>query len=400
MPVPEDSGSGTNTPRPEIEATQADVPDRPGQAESSRRTRSSATAVTDDIPPWEKIELPAFQVDGQRFGGSSANVPTSTSSSALWGNWKGLGGGGTTREARKRPSNASASTHSPPPQSARKFGSGSSIEGFHFSTTRTSPTPGTSPRLNSIPSMFDPISTEEGAGPGTGWRDARGPVAYTAATGPSERFRQFSLTPSEGQGLSPMDGGDRRGSGATAGSGSGSGSGSRRSSGQMSPLSTRREVLPEEAENAGGGKGGEEADGPRGDGDPERFGTSRGENRREDDAEQEEDDNWDLRRMLQQSAPPKHAHDRFAPAQGETVELVEESMASYLNRKTALLMLWFPLGVSGASCIILGRVADFSTSPFSRSRSCVSSMILLAVLPWRFARSRDGSSLRRVYSTR
>ena len=59
-----------------------------------------------------------------------------------------------------------------------------------------------------------------------------------------------------------------------------------------------------------------------------------------------EDDDWDLMRVLQQVEPPKSAGDRFAPAEGEAVEFVQESMASYLNRKTALLMLWFPLGVS------------------------------------------------------
>jgi hypothetical protein len=61
---------------------------------------------------------------------------------------------------------------------------------------------------------------------------------------------------------------------------------------------------------------------------------------------EEEDDEWDLMRVLQQTAPPQSKHDKYALTQGDTVELVEESMASYLNRKTALLMLWFPLGVS------------------------------------------------------
>jgi hypothetical protein len=66
----------------------------------------------------------------------------------------------------------------------------------------------------------------------------------------------------------------------------------------------------------------------------------------ERDGEEEGDDDWDLMRMLQASAPaadPSRSHVE------DQVEFVEESMASYLNRKTALLMLWFPLGVSRTS---------------------------------------------------
>ena len=67
------------------------------------------------------------------------------------------------------------------------------------------------------------------------------------------------------------------------------------------------------------------------------------------DAE-DDDEEFDLMRMLQQSRPSRTRDDRFAPSgidnTGEVVEFVPESMSSYLNRKTALLMLWFPLGVS------------------------------------------------------
>ena len=77
-----------------------------------------------------------------------------------------------------------------------------------------------------------------------------------------------------------------------------------------------------------------------------------------------DDDEWDLMRVLQQTAPAKSADDRFHP-EGETVEFVEESMASYLNRKTSLLMLWFPLGASrvAVSCSLRSQyILLFSVS--------------------------------------
>jgi hypothetical protein len=65
----------------------------------------------------------------------------------------------------------------------------------------------------------------------------------------------------------------------------------------------------------------------------------------EDDEEEEEgeDNEMDLLRMLRQDSEPEDGQNQ---GQREEYELVPESMASYLNRKTALLMLWFPLGVS------------------------------------------------------
>ncbi|WVN89355.1 uncharacterized protein L203_104578 [Cryptococcus depauperatus CBS 7841] len=57
---------------------------------------------------------------------------------------------------------------------------------------------------------------------------------------------------------------------------------------------------------------------------------------------QSEDEEWDLMRML--TAVPAQPDDVFTSFNEENNELVPESMASYLNRKTALLMLWFPLG--------------------------------------------------------
>lgn len=72
-----------------------------------------------------------------------------------------------------------------------------------------------------------------------------------------------------------------------------------------------------------------------GDGDEE--GEGEGDDDEEDDGD--DDNEMDLLRMLRQDPEPEDQ-------QREEYELVPESMASYLNRKTALLMLWFPLGVS------------------------------------------------------
>jgi hypothetical protein len=69
-----------------------------------------------------------------------------------------------------------------------------------------------------------------------------------------------------------------------------------------------------------------------------------GEYEDDDEEEEEEEDNeMDLLRMLRQDSEPEDGQNQ---GQREEYELVPESMASYLNRKTALLMLWFPLGVS------------------------------------------------------
>jgi hypothetical protein len=75
-----------------------------------------------------------------------------------------------------------------------------------------------------------------------------------------------------------------------------------------------------------------------------------GENSDEDD-EEESDGEMDLMRMLAQDSEPVDPDQRKGSR--EEYELVPESMASYLNRKTALLMLWFPLGVSLSPLLLL-----------------------------------------------
>ena len=90
-----------------------------------------------------------------------------------------------------------------------------------------------------------------------------------------------------------------------------------------------------------------------------------------DDAEYDDDDDegdeMDLMKVLKITAPAQSQLDQFAPKEGEVI-MVEESMASYLNRKTALLMLWFPLGVSRVTCVLVNPKAD--------SRPVVRSVVL------------------------
>lgn len=295
-----------------------------------------AISPTSEIPPWERVELPVFQIDGERFGGAASNAPAGGNSSALWGNWKGLGG--STREGKKR---SSQSSSSPPSHYHRKFGSGSSSELGQIGSTRQSPPTSATPRLGSIPSIHDHVHVDGNTTP------TPTPTPYnrylsrgSLSAAPYERFRTFSLT-SENQ----YQGGslatsatlvdsDRRPSAVTQGS--------RRSSATPSAKKDLSAMLlsPSDGEDEERGVG----DGvyrkdyePSAQTEPQR-GPGEGE------GAEGEDGDWDLMQMLRQSAPPRGADDRFAPP-GETVELVEESMASYLNRKTALLMLWFPLGV-------------------------------------------------------
>ena len=68
---------------------------------------------------------------------------------------------------------------------------------------------------------------------------------------------------------------------------------------------------------------------------------------------------------MQRRGHQSYQRDRFRPdTDGDNFELVEESMASYLNRKTALLMLWFPLGYVLLFSISLVRIIyDFAGTP-------------------------------------
>ena len=272
-----------------------------------------------EIPPWERVELPVFQVDGQRYGGTSAQT-----SGNMWGNWKGLSGG-SVRDPKKRPS-------SPPINMSSRYGSAST---GHDVSLHPSPPNIITPHLENIPTVaiVDPdFETSPTSVPDFGRRQSGD---FAGSNWYLDRIRKGSVLSAPISELGPItpsastthlagqhdsfDPKIRRDSAITEDS--------RRSS--VTPDNSKRELLPVHREITT---------------NPDMSDIER--------QHAAEDDQWDLMRVLQQTAPPKTANDRFAPAEGDTVEFVEESMASYLNRKTALLMLWFPLGVSWRSRVI------------------------------------------------
>jgi hypothetical protein len=253
----------------------------------------SAETPMAEIPPWERMELPVFQVDGQRYGGAAANIPTGGNP---WGNWKGLNSGG--RPSGRRTPNATSSF------GARKFGSSSTGGGDGAETPRMR-----SPILDSIPSVGEPPMIYLPEDPLSRARDSVDPPRKPSTLSEAPPITPPQLLDSE----NPYDPDIRRPSTTSLS----------QSTRRSSAVPTMKEVKMQ----------------------PSLSERGSSELERQRLAEEEEDDNWDLMRILQQSAP-KDAKGREVV---ETVELVEESMASYLNRKTALLMLWFPLGVSGIS---------------------------------------------------
>ncbi|KAJ9094358.1 hypothetical protein QFC19_007966 [Naganishia cerealis] len=92
--------------QPLIEARDFAGPPADGVEDQTDRSRSgSDQSKSSDIPPWEKLELPAFQIDGQRYGGSASSAGSSKPGSG-WGELKPFGkkGGGS-----KRPTSAGSS---------------------------------------------------------------------------------------------------------------------------------------------------------------------------------------------------------------------------------------------------------------------------------------------------
>ena len=354
----------------------------PVQSSGSRRP---SRQDDEDIPPWERVELPPFQIDGQKFGGTSSN---SHHSASLWSGWKGLGG--TSTLSRKRPSTASSS---PPPASTRKLGSFSSWELQSSPSTRRPSA--MSPRLEPISSFGfgrgpgdDNEREEEEEEHGPKYiprtrqsrdvdtrRESRICIRDSSISEQSRQGQKLSISDS-GHAFAPLvlaqpvgqgtdlksttpaqnsapttplgatfnlDNSDRRPSGATD------------SKSTRTPESIlRTDYAATRASTPAAGIETEKAIFELVSSEPVTDIEKQAE--RDRSIHEDEDAEWDLMRMLQQGGPAKgQADERFAPAQGETVEFVEESMASYLNRKTALLMLWFPLGVS---------LLKFPTEPF------------------------------------
>ena len=435
-----------------------------GSIWTSSSRRNVPATPQEELPPWEQIQLPIFHVDGERFGGSSANnnaqAGPSREGSGMWSNWKGLGGrragrgSGSSGGQASGAQTAAAGGASPPMPSSASMPPGST-------RTSMSPIPKSSARMGSLdaglevglsPSLrgspigdVDRTPTQHHSHLHGGPRDRNGSTSTSVSKADPHRktsavsFPTTELTPipstssslDESTGTTRVD--TRRPSGAAQWSPGGSRRGSspdkeRRGSNDTSNKLTRKFSLPIEyvpestperdsspkpsqaiprkgslsKKRAGdlamsqiGTKSvrlddevqysADEPGIPRDDGrdtgrnaDVDLTGAyvydadrHRGSEAR-DEEEDESDGEMDLMRMLQGDAAA--SGNRRNPE--ASYEFVEESMASYLNRKTALLMLWFPLGVSdpssndgevklmtSTSCCFQSRLSASSVSP-------------------------------------
>ncbi|WWD07539.1 hypothetical protein V865_005640 [Kwoniella europaea PYCC6329] len=437
------SSSSSTDPPPVIQEKEKEKEKEPTRKNSGFRRPSFSP--TKEVPPWEKLELPAFQVDGQRFGGPS---PSSIHSGSIWNGW---------RSGRKRSSTTTISTnvHSP---SSRLNSISNSVKHQREETNLRSTPPGLYvPRMPSIPSEdhIDPRnpnrnqdttqthpqhkreSTDDtyiaqssivsgsaltGAGEKKRKKSVQLPsspkstissIEYGHGPGQSPKIdsrQRPSITISEGIELTP-------GEFQVADQARQDGSEARQMRSSVQPLP--KITLPPRSDNPwstlGSGVGGRRSapttptfsqqnfqfttrSGPGTPGAPGTPGTIAPQSSRRtskndrdrtdtqgDDAEEneEDEDEWDLARMLAQPPPGSHtADDRFAPRQSttnndESFELVPESMSSYLNRKTALLMLWFPLGYLFLFSVSLIRlIYDFAGNPPVGLRAISKWMIL------------------------
>lgn len=379
----------------------------PGSPKKNKDSRSGSDgSKSSDIPPWERLELPAFQIDGQRYGG-----PSSSSSGSNWpgSGWGKKSGGskrptssGSTRAGAKTPvqkayprgrtrspqgasttagqtisgqlgtEGASVSASNPGEQSSSFF---STYSGMAPKTIVTAPSPQTIMEPFAAPS---PVA-EEDSGPSTVFKNLRPhpgnldiapdqqvpsdqqtedqigelPAAAAASLAPDiltpsttasssrpfiDRSRQFSLEHSQLVSIrrDSAHGGigdneSRRGSGPvsfvlpSSHKEERSETGSERASGGSVPESS----VPDSSTKAGSGN----------EGAVETSGKARQNNEEEDD-----DDDFDFAQMLAASAPGgTQTGSRQGRAGSEETEFIQESTASYLNRKTAMLMLYFPL---------------------------------------------------------
>ncbi len=292
--------------------------------------RDSKTGKMDDIPPWERVELPSFQVDGQRFGGASANVVQRDN---VWHDWKGFGG-------KKRPSTASSFSNTPGIPLASPRGSGSLASGKDFPGFKID-RPSLPPHLESVvgtPHMESvPLDMPEALSPKMGYSEAE----------TQGRRRSAELSGSASSSREDADFIKVSGKSSSA-----NGSPLTSSTSSTRIAETPRELNQFDPEIRRESAVSQAADSRRGssiipphkkefsmaiidDYDTERGGDDSG------------DDDLDLMRVLQQTAPPDNFNDGYQVRSGsEQYDYAPESMSSYLNRKTALLMLWFPLGVS------------------------------------------------------
>jgi hypothetical protein len=292
-PDPKPEFNRSNRPSIELEGTSST-----GFNDTTFRPPSAPVSPFSEIPPWERLELPVFQVDGQRYGGPSSSF-REKEPSTMFGNWKGMNG-------KKRPSTATSTGSnptSPGPQVAMPFPARGSVS-HSTNRKRDHGSEGTDVEGGSTSRSRQPSSdTTLVSGGGDRERTRKqSMMTNTSTTSSNNNLHAFAISQGHGQST-----GGRRPSAIPP---------------HASPvLEDNESFLRSKSDRA-------DLD------QEEREGE-------EEEDEDESDGEMDLMRMLAQDSEPE---DR--PTGKEEYELVPESMASYLNRKTALLMLWFPLGVS------------------------------------------------------
>lgn len=361
----------------------------------TKSQRSAKAAPADDIPPWERIELPLFQVDGQKYGGSAPNSREST-----WAEWRFSNRrpkptiplpsaatavntpsaspltspltapnkpsfdktltipksiASTISEGKLSPTATTFSSSSSPLRAVHDFRVQSNYDSDHtgFSNTTTAVEGGSHSRSSSQASGSSvpgsqvtrpqPAMTRDGPWPLDNLDlDERRPSLPNIASDAvvTARRRRPSLLPPTLSALAAS---------AVAGLTQPPGRLARAETVPSSGADLEKGfiVLEEEDDHAT-----KPAAAALADADADA------------DDDDDDDDEWDLKRFLANEPVPE-GDDRFAVTQpSENHEYVAESMASYLNRKTALLMLWFPLGyVVLFSVSLVHIIYDFAGSP-------------------------------------
>lgn len=346
-------------------------------------TKSQRSAKpADDIPPWERVELPVFQVDGQKYGGSAGN-----GREASWADWRF-----SNRRAKPTSSLPSSNTAINTPATSPNKPSFDQLAPPKPITPTNSTFDGkplASPTATTFSSSSSPLRTVNELRAQANYESDQSGFSNTTTAvdggsdAPSRRSSEASGSSSPTcnevarpqpamvrDGPSPLDGFDpeeRRPSLPNIGS-----------EPVMSPW--RRPschptlVLSSSAANPapGGPALWRDKIAPSSEIDLEKGFIIVEDDRDEPtpaaaasvEDEDDDDDEWDLKRFLANEPVPA-SDDPFTVTQkSENVEYVPESMASYLNRKTALLMLWFPLGyVVLFSVSLIHIIYDFAGSP-------------------------------------
>jgi hypothetical protein len=355
---------------------------RQGRSGITSGNHGSQTMTREEIPPWERIELPAFEIDGQRYGGSASNTFTHNgSATGLWGEWKGIGRKREASSTNSRPESPGTSLKSTTGNKEHKPGRRSRESSLVISHIHRDSVPGMtlppimqedmtpithiiapsplSPEVDAFPSpktmdqsVFERSRRQPGSiafqsaqhmvdpkddspehmipsptVPSVPGSDIMAPSTYSSTQGLIPALRRASAEPGTRREscTSPSDTESRRGSG---------------------PVSF---VLPTSARKESTMYGGDmqvssQSSSERRDATPRQSSDLAGARERAIEEDDDEDDEMDFEQFLRNESAgdeqPVPGHQRYV---SEDTVFVQESTASYLNRKTAMLMLYFPL---------------------------------------------------------